>query len=193
MSNFLLRDPNCVLIHIPKTGGSTIREGLWGGRYVGPVFGAIPSEWAGYLKFAFVRNPLDRLVSAWADFSGYRRFSGSIDEFIEVVMDERVIYDERRTTLAERIRHHTIPQTHRFNCLSCADVVGRFEDYEKDLGEVLRRVGFAYGEIPRIRSTGHQCWRFYLTKPKLSRASCSGVAAFGMTEERHDFLRHLLQ
>jgi hypothetical protein len=36
MSNFLLRNPDCVFIHIPKTGGSSIRNGLWLSRYEGP-------------------------------------------------------------------------------------------------------------------------------------------------------------
>lgn len=169
MSNFLLRDPDCVLIHIPKTGGSTIRNGLWNGRYIGPAFGAIPDEWKEQFKFAFVRNPLDRLVSAWADFSGSRGFDATIDEFVDIVVDDSVIYDERRQTLAERIRHHTIPQTHPFNCLSSADFVARFENYSEDLNEVLTRVGLACEHLPQLRKTNRGSWKCHLQGDALRR------------------------
>lgn len=38
MSTFLLKNPDCVFIHIPKTGGSSIRKGVWTGA-IGPRFG----------------------------------------------------------------------------------------------------------------------------------------------------------
>lgn len=170
MSNFLLKDPHCVLIHIPKTGGSTIRRGIWDGRYEGPAFGIIPQEWAGFFKFAFVRHPLDRLVSAWADFSQLRSFHGSIDDFIEIVVDDSIIYDERRSTQAEKIRHHTIPQTHPFNCLAGADFLGRYETYLEDLDAILKRVGMTPPPPPQMRKTRHEPWNAYLQGDALKRA-----------------------
>ncbi|MCC5997356.1 MAG: sulfotransferase family 2 domain-containing protein [Oceanicaulis sp.] len=170
MSNFLLRDPDCVLIHIPKTGGSSIRHGLWASRYEGPVFGEMPDDWRGYFKFAFVRHPLDRLVSAWADFSQMRNFRNSIDSFLDIVVDETVIYDERRKTLAERIRHHTIAQTHPFNCLSHADYVGRYETYLDDLRMILDRVGMPQVSVPHLRKTDHGGWKAHLNGKTLDRA-----------------------
>ncbi len=170
MSNFLLKDPDCVLIHIPKNGGSTIRRGLWNANYVGPEFGAIPDDWAGYFKFAFVRHPLDRLISAWRDFSQYRKFEGGIEKFLDIVEDESIIYDERRKTMEESLRHHTIPQTHPFNCLSAADFVGRYETYLADLNQVLARVGKTADVIPAIRKTDRQPWTAYLKGEALARA-----------------------
>ncbi len=69
MGNFLLKKPECVFIHIPKTAGTSIRKGVWGSNYEGPVFGAIPEEWAGLFRFAFVRHPLQRFVSAYNMFT----------------------------------------------------------------------------------------------------------------------------
>lgn len=169
MSNFLLKDPECVLIHIPKTGGSTIRRGVWADNYDGPEFWTIPDEWNQYFKFAFVRHPLERFVSAWADFTQLRTYQGTIDDFVDVVTDESVIFDERRKTAKERIRHHTIPQTHPFNCLQMADFVGRHENYLADLEYVLKRVGKKAETIPAIRKTAHDGWRSVLSGENLSR------------------------
>src|SRR5690606_34670639 len=125
-------------IHIPKTGGSSIRRGLWEGRYEGPAFGEIPARWGTHLRFAFVRHPLERLVSAWADFTQIRGFSGGIEGFIDHVLDEGAGYAAGPVaSLTERIRHHTIPQTHPENCLHLADVIGRYESYMADLSAIL--------------------------------------------------------
>lgn len=170
MSNFLLRDPDCVLIHIPKTGGSSIRHGIWRSNYEGPEFWRVPAAWADRFKFAFVRHPLDRLVSAWADFAQLRDFRGTMDDFIDIVVDERVIFDERRSNTAERIRHHTIPQTHPFNCLKEADYVGRYESYAADLAFVLGKVGMPAETTPALRKTEHGPWEAHLSGDALRRA-----------------------
>ena len=174
MSNFLLKEPDCVLIHIPKTGGSSIRHGIWADRYEGPTFGSIPPEWGSCFAFAFVRHPLDRLVSAYRDFSQYRGFKGSLASFFDIVSDESIIYDERRSTLAERIRHHAIPQTHPFNCLQLAAFVGRYERYAEDLADVLRRVGMDMPEdVPRHRETAGNTrpWSDFFSGRLLARAT----------------------
>lgn len=132
MSVFLLSDPDAVFIHIPKTAGRSIRVGAWEGRYQGPVRGAIPSEWAGYFKFAFARHPIDRLISAWLMFSEGRTlvpqmrqskllalvgikhsrlkmkshaplFPGiSLSNFLDIAMDETIGFDEGSRGIRKR-------------------------------------------------------------------------------------------
>jgi hypothetical protein len=179
MSNFFLRDPDCVLIHIPKTGGTSIRKGVWKKNYEGPVFGDIPQAWRGHFKFAFVRHPFDRLVSAWKMFTDgavgdpewrlpadARRLD--LPRFVDIVLDETIIYDERRFAFEERIRHHTIPQTHPFNCLHMADFVGRYETLERDFQHVLDRLGLK-ASLPHLHRTSHGGWRDYLDGETLGR------------------------
>lgn len=141
MSVFRLLNPECVFIHIPKTAGTSIRKGVWGGAYEGPVHGCLPEAWAGLFKFAFVRHPFDRLLSAWRMFNQNKNRPKSLTEFCDIVTDEKIIYDERRSTESERIRHHTIPQTHSFNLLAHADFVGRFENLYDDWGQLSARLG----------------------------------------------------
>lgn len=185
MANFLLVDPDCVFIHIHKTGGTSIRHGVWGGvRPVEPAFGMIPAEWMHLFKFAFVRHPLDRFISAWKMFTdgahesqlspgrtahrpGARR-QLSVADFAEIVFDETILYDERRKTFEERIRHHTIPQTHEFNCLRFADFVGRFESIDTDFAVIRERLGLTT-VLPKLNYTTHGHCREYLTGDVLAR------------------------
>jgi hypothetical protein len=179
MSNFLLHEPEAVLIHIPKTGGTSIRNGVWEKRYEGPVFGVIPGAWQGLYKFAFVRHPCDRLISAWRMFTdGTMTMPGQpfametrqldLAAFIDIVIDDSIIYDERRSTFAERIRHHTIPQTHPFNCLGHADFIGRYENLDADFRHVCKVLGVD-AELPRMHFTTRGLWREYMDDADIAR------------------------
>ncbi len=176
MSNFWLRDPDCVLIHLPKTAGTSIRKGVWQQRYDGPVFGHIPDDWQHLFKFAFVRHPFDRLISAWQMFaSGTSRTPApkvtrdiSLEAFCDIVCDDTIIYDERRSTAKERIRHHAIPQTHVFNCLEHAEFVGRFESLDSDFARVCDILGRPM-TLPHMHSTSHGPWQDYFTPSLVSR------------------------
>ncbi|MCA0921584.1 sulfotransferase family 2 domain-containing protein [Pseudooceanicola nanhaiensis] len=158
MSNFLLRDPDCILIHIPKTGGSSIRRGVWQSRYDGPAFGEIPADWPQVFRFAFVRHPLERFVSAYADFTQIRGYKGDMETFAAITMDDSIAYGEERSGRQERIRHHTIPQTHPFNCLHLADEIYRYEDYANEVSRLAARTGVAFGELAHRRKTDHAGW-----------------------------------
>lgn len=169
MSNFRLINPDCIFIHIPKTGGTSIRKGIWNSNYDGPVFGFIPDSWAGLFKFAFVRHPLQRFFSAWKMFTegptGDPQWAMpadarpvSIDEFVEIALDDSIIFDERRSTFEERIRHHTIPQTHEFNCLRLADYVARYENFEEEISAICKQVGLNIRQVPHIHKTSPAQW-----------------------------------
>lgn len=179
MSVFLLKDPECIFIHIPKTGGISIRMGMWQGHYDGPHW-IIQEEWRLHFKFAFVRHPLDRFVSAFRMFTeGPRGFSRwerpadwrplNINEFAEIVFDESIIFDERRASFSERIRHHTIPQTNPFLLLKAADFIGRYENYENDIKIITEKLKICNPIIPRMNYTFKKPWQDYLSGALLHR------------------------
>jgi hypothetical protein len=68
MGLFILQNPDAVFIHIPKTGGTSIRQGVWQRRYNGP-HKELPLSAKGLFTFAFVRHPLERFVSCWKMYS----------------------------------------------------------------------------------------------------------------------------
>lgn len=180
MSIFLLLQPRCVLIHIPKTGGTSIRKGIWGGKYEGPAFGVMPDSWQREFKFAFVRHPHNRLTSAYRMFTegavGDPSWklpddarSLSFSAFLDIVLDESIIYDQRRRTFEEKIRHHTIPQTHPFNVLHDADFIGRYERLEEDFKTVADRVGLHSVSLPHMHFTKAKPYDQYMTTEQRRR------------------------
>ena len=60
----------CIFIHIPKTAGTSVAEALFNlpSRHIPytEYLRASPRKFRSYFKFAFVRNPWDRLVSTWS-------------------------------------------------------------------------------------------------------------------------------
>lgn len=163
MTNFLLKNPDCIFIHIHKTGGTSIRRGAWGKRQRAQQAGFIPEAWGDLFRFAFVRDPLTRFLSVYRMFTGGTRNYPdgvlverprpmTLPEFFDIVRDESIVFDHRRRTLEERIRHHAIPQTHPYNCLRQAHFVGRFETLEEDFARVAAHVGLP-AHLPHMNIT----------------------------------------
>src|SRR4051794_2713828 len=73
MSIIRFRSPECAMVRIPKTGSTSIVKGILEGMQntVSTSLGVFPDEWRSLYSFAFVRNPFDRLVSAFLMFQGY--------------------------------------------------------------------------------------------------------------------------
>lgn len=169
MANFRLHDPDCVMIHIHKTGGTTIRRHLWQGRFSGRAFGETRPEWQGLYTFAFVRHPLDRFVSAYSYFSQQRGFDGTIEDFAEITLNTTIDHTGTRSSKAEIIRHHTIQQTHRFYCLTSADDLYRFEDFDNEIARLAEKTGLKYKKIPHANRSDHGLWEDHIKGPLLDQ------------------------
>ena len=164
MSNFLLTAgaTPIVHIHIPKTGGTSIRggvgntngprEGLFGFKqYEGPVYGSIPDTWKPYWKFAFVRHPMLRWWSAYRDYTFLRKQGWTPDQFAEETIAQH------NPAQWNSVAHHTQPQTAPEVCLSHADDVfyyGERGEYEEAVATICTRAGLPEPKkIPRLRET----------------------------------------
>ena len=148
MGAFLFENYQCVFIHLPKAGGATIRNGIFKSEYTGPRFSTIPKEWDSLFTFTFVRNPYERIVSAWKMFTSGMESSNwsynrnkdfkdiSFYDFICIATDSSIDHTDRHD-LKSILRHHTLPMSDNYHCAQYADYIGRFENYESDLKEIL--------------------------------------------------------
>lgn len=147
----------------------------------------------GTFKFCFVRNPYDRLLSAWLDkvvrTGGLRpRFEAklgregpvSFADFVAVIRDE---------PLAEMDTHYA-PQAYvTFQDMIAYDFIGRFESLHHDLHRVLERLGAdseRYISVARPHQTGDKP-KSDLTAPvvkKIQTAFAIDFARFGYDPER---------
>jgi hypothetical protein len=172
MGAFLINNPKCVFIHIPKNAGSTIRNGIFKQNYEGPVFNEIPNEWEEFFSFAFVRNPYDRLVSAWKMFSkGMQntKWSRSDSErlngidffsFLELAIDSSIDYQSRHT-IESVLKHHTLPQTHPYHCIQHAKFIGKFENLKNDFEYVANIIRLSDYEFEHLNKTQRVSYKNY--------------------------------
>lgn len=168
------RSRKVVFVHIPKTGGTTIEKIL--GLYEpwpavrmdilrGPherdgeelqlqhlpledLSALTGLEFSDWFKFAFVRNPWDRLVSS---FFFKHRNKGVVDAqpFQRYVDWVETIVSTRKNLVGENC--HLRPQM-EFS-LGELDFVGRFERFESDLTLVLDRLGISVNRIPHAHKS----------------------------------------
>lgn len=154
----------CIFVHVPKTAGVSISRELFGNLSGGhtPIATyemVFPRrEFESYFKFAFVRNPWDRVHSAyrflkaggmseddrrWAEWNLW-----DINGFTEFVTAHL-----RKTNIISSI--HFVPQ-YRFLCRPgskqvLVDFVGRYESLDRDFQAVKRRMGLdTLGGLPHF-------------------------------------------
>lgn len=144
----------CIFIHVPKAAGVSVCRALFGGLAGGHTHIGMyqmvfsKTEFADYFKFTFVRNPWDRLLSAYAFLQ-----SGGLDEsdrqWSRANLHQFETFEDfvlGWVTEANIISHiHFIPQ-YRFVCLPFSkrigvDFVGRYEHLERDFAHVRDRLG----------------------------------------------------
>jgi len=157
-------DMRCVFVHIPKTGGKSIKQALFGKLKGGHksaeelmcIFG--PARFKRYFSFAFARNPFERLVSAYTYLKkggineGDKRFSdkhlAGYESFHAFVMDWV-------NPSNVQLYYHFRPQ-HQYiysgdgRCL--VDMVGHLETIEQDSAKIRARLGVE-ASLPHRNST----------------------------------------
>lgn len=162
MTNFLLREPDIVFIHIPKTGGSSI-QGLWGGRVAQRAFGHLPDTWETLPSLAIIRHPIARFMSAFkmfkygtTDLEDYysqpRMPELTIMGALDILEDETIGFDRSVRDIKSNLKHHLIHQTHQFNCLDKAKNILRTETLEDEFPNLAQKFKVS-GTLPHIRRT----------------------------------------
>ena len=178
MPIFRIKKPECVFAHVPKTGGNTIRNVVFDRQYEGPWFGdTLPKEWKPLFSFGFVRNPFDRVVSAWKMFcegtaddawelpeGGPLEFS--LNDVLRLGLDRNVAfghprYNQVRPDAVIRLKNHIIPQTHPYHGLQHVEFIGRFESLQSDFDYVCDRLNIDSITLPRTNWTHRSRYQDY--------------------------------
>jgi len=151
-----------IFVHIPKCAGVTIANSLYGKRWAGHLrvlhfqSAFTKSEFDSYFKFAVVRNPWDRVYSAYR----FLKDGGLTNSDKAWTAENLVNYKDFGefvkgwlTKASAETKAHFIPQ-HRFICAPGAeghamDFLGRYERLQEDFDRIKRRM-YPGGEGEKI-------------------------------------------
>jgi hypothetical protein len=160
----------CIFFHIPKTAGLALNGAFFGNRGLGHIdvrtarvlFGE--RRFRSFFKFCFVRNPWDRLVSAYHYLRAGHVKSPIADAVAECSSFTEFVLELLASPEVAR-EQHIRPQasfvTTRDGRLA-VDFVGRFERLEQDFRTVRRRLGVDARLASRNESS-HNDYRAYYT------------------------------
>lgn len=158
MSLCRLRDVDAVLLHIPNTGGTTIKR-MFQVRDE-QTMGVIPVAWVGLPILTMVRHPLDRFVSA-VMFLRRMRWAGSNLRWHEALALAKGIPPDYNAGPIGKASYHLAPQTwHMTQAGGLRVYTGRFESFDDELRRIFREA-----EVPLDRpifhsnATDHGDWR----------------------------------
>lgn len=191
-----------IFIHIPKNGGISVEKALFKEK-VGHTRLQLfqqydPDRFQEYYKFAFVRNPWDRLVSAYfflkaggrnpvdAQFSkDFLSDFNSFEDFVLSLENKR----NRKTVLNWL---HFRPQldfiVDKKGVISL-DYIGRFEVLEKDFDVLSRRIGIAASLSHENRSPRKKKYYEYYSKSMVeivSKIYKKDISALGYSFASND-------
>ena len=123
-----------------------------------------PSSYRHHFKFAFARNPWDRLVSCWKNkVLGAKNHFGLDKAARERMKDVAEFVDWVGTLNLDRCDIHLRRQTSLID-LDEVDFLGRFEMFAEDYAEVCERLSIPAGFGHRNRSTDSRDFEEFYTE-----------------------------
>ena len=182
----------CIFVHVTKSAGTSVAKALFGElpyHYTAWQYRVIYGRrtFQRYFKFAFVRNPWDRLHSAYSylasggwneqDRLWFQKNLGDLPDFNSFVMD---------WLAPERLQSHPHfwPQV-EFLCdrrgRVLVDFLGYFETLRSDFNHVAHKLG-GVGQLAHENPSGKPDYREVYTaeaREKVGRVYASDVCRFG--------------
>lgn len=177
---------HATFIHIPKTGGTSVRVALsrlddvllWTGHESAllkhtrlcDALGKDRADdiWNQSFKFTFVRNPWDRAVSHYK----YMQQNGNLSHVVTFDDWANLMFEplhlKHRGRSSAFIRNDKRPSTEQLAWYMdleyepMVDFVGRFENFEEDFAYVCSQLGVSL-ELPHLNATKRRPYQEYYT------------------------------
>jgi len=162
-----------LFIHVPKTGGSSIKRYFESQHISVRKYKAeLATNWNDLFKFAFVRNPWDRYVSMFH----YRKTTHEPELNLDI---EKVSFNEWLLELfnlyQEKIsRNVTLGRSgfvgNQYDYLIdveenlCVDFIGRFENFTSDFQKICQKIKEPIRPLPHLKKTQHEPYYTYYSE-----------------------------
>ena len=164
---------SCVYIHIPRVAGTSVATSLFGREVLHTTlrdYQATGNNLTSYWKFAIVRNPWDRLVSAFEYLKRGGMAGYPYDQVMGSLITKRDMSFERfvKGWLPGRALSyiHFYPQIHFISSKEGAigaDFLGRYESLDCDFDVIASKLGID-ASLPRLnQSSRSRDYRQYYT------------------------------
>ena len=194
----LSHDKKYVWFRVPKVGSRTILQLLNKNNAIGEGFPLYEKKdsgynreydrnWDSYFKFTFVRNPFDRLVSAYYDkvvnkhdipfYDKFRNLS-----FKEFVLKLREVDLEKTNDVGMMCTDkHIVPQVSIIPT-GCECFVAKFENLQEDFNTICDKIGIPHQKLPHKNKTKHKHYTEYYddeTKQIVAEIYAKDIEQFG--------------
>jgi len=146
-------DNKCIFVHVPKVAGTSMKNILFpntkgpGHKLAMDYYLDDPEKFEKYFVFAFVRNPYDRLVSAYnhlmqggknpTDIRFRDQYLTAYEDFTDFVV--RGLNKPETTSYYHFIQQHYYVVN--FEGEIMVDFIGYFENVEEDFNKVAQKLG----------------------------------------------------
>ncbi len=164
-----------IFIHVPKAAGSSLKTSFYGKRggghrRIAEFMAYDPQKTQAFFKCAFVRNPWDRLLSAYSYLRQGNGTNRRDKTFTETYLDPHPSFEDFVLSLQVRSYRkavmaydHFRPQTY-WLCLPgqkdhAMDFIGRFERMQTDLETLTERLNLPGGALEVGRTSQHRPYR----------------------------------
>lgn len=164
----------CVFVHIPKSAGSSVKQALFPGTE-GPGHRMAmdyqlenPKKFNDYFVFTFVRNPYDRLVSAYTYLTGntgsqkdkqfHREVLSKYQDFRDFVLNGLHTKEVQKKWHLRPQHYYTV----NFNGDNIVDFIGKVENVDQDFAHVCQKLNKSAKLVHKNKSARKRdCMAYY--------------------------------
>jgi len=181
MNNFInISDTyKCIFIHIPRTAGTSIKEVFKLPGRGHPTwqyfYREYPYKWNTYMKFAVVRNPWDRVVSAFTYAKMWKSYWHNTR--MGPHPDYHVLQDKTFTECCEILKNKRSLLKHEAwfpqylwitevqnKILIVVDQILRYEELESEFSVLCKKLDLADIRLPKVNQSAREDYRKYYTE-----------------------------